>query len=233
MNPMLTAAIYVRRSKEEDESGVTSLSVQRDACQHTIAAHASHGWVEGQTYMDNGRSGGDADRPAYQALLADIAAGKVQVVVVHRIDRFTRSLLDFAAAVQVMEAQGVSFVSVCESVDTGTAHGRMILNVLVVFAQFERERIGERWRSVLGAKKAAGKTYCRKLYGFDNLAGEMVPNPEELAGIGAMRALRESGESLREIAHEMNRRQIVAPLGGSWSPSSVHSILSRTELAHV
>jgi site-specific DNA recombinase len=154
----LRSAIYTRKSTEEGlEQDFNSLDAQREACEAFIASQKHEGWVMLPIqYDDGGYSGGTLERPALQRLLADIRASKVDVVVVYKIDRLTRSLLDFAKIVEVFDAHGVAFVSVTQAFNTATSMGRLTLNVLLSFAQFEREVTGERIRDKIAASKKKG-----------------------------------------------------------------------------
>ncbi|ODS01872.1 hypothetical protein AUC71_02960 [Methyloceanibacter marginalis] len=151
-------AIYTRKSSEEGlDQEFNSLQAQREACEAFITSQKSEGWqVLPTSYDDGGWSGGTLDRPALQQLLADIRASKVDVVVVYKIDRLTRSLFDFAKIVEVFDAHSVSFVSVTQAFNTTTSMGRLTLNVLLSFAQFEREVTGERIRDKIAASKKKG-----------------------------------------------------------------------------
>jgi DNA invertase Pin-like site-specific DNA recombinase len=154
----LRCAIYTRKSSEEGlEQAFNSLDAQREACAAFILSQKHEGWtVLPTTYDDGGFSGGTLERPALQHLLSDIGAGKVDVVVVYKIDRLTRSLFDFAKIVEAFDAKGVSFVSVTQQFNTSTSMGRLTLNVLLSFAQFERELAGERIRDKIAASKKKG-----------------------------------------------------------------------------
>ena len=154
----LRGAIYTRKSSEEGlEQEFNSLQAQREACEAFITSQKGEGWQALPAhYDDGGWSGGTLDRPALERLLADIRASKVDVVVVYKIDRLTRSLLDFAKIVEVFDAHGVSFVSVTQAFNTSTSMGRLTLNVLLSFAQFEREVTGERIRDKIAASKQKG-----------------------------------------------------------------------------
>lgn len=151
-------AIYTRKSSEEGlEQDFNSLDAQREACSAYIRSQASEGWSESAArYDDGGISGGTLVRPGLQRLLADIAAGTVQIVVVYKVDRLTRSLLDFAKLVERFDSAGISFVSVTQSFNTTTSMGRLTLNMLLSFAQFEREVTAERIRDKIAASKAKG-----------------------------------------------------------------------------
>ena len=151
-------AIYTRKSSEEGlEQEFNSLQAQREACEAFIASQRHEGWVCLRAgYDDGGFSGATIDRPALQRLLADIAAGRVDTIVVYKIDRLTRSLADFAKIVEILDARGASFVSVTQQFNTTTSMGRLTLNILLSFAQFEREVIGERIRDKIAASKRKG-----------------------------------------------------------------------------
>ncbi|WP_260599986.1 recombinase family protein [Sphingomonas endolithica] len=151
-------AIYTRKSSEEGlEQAFNSLDAQREACAAYVLSQASEGWSAlPDIYDDGGLSGGSLERPALQRLLADIAAGRVDIIVVYKVDRLTRSLLDFAKLVEVFDKAGVSFVSITQSFNTTTSMGRLTLNILLSFAQFEREVTAERIRDKIAASKAKG-----------------------------------------------------------------------------
>src|SRR6476620_9510097 len=154
----LRCAIYTRKSTEHGlELEFNSLDAQREACEAYIKSQAHEGWkAVSQRYDDPAYSGGSLERPALQQLLADIDAGRVNVIVVYKIDRLTRSLADFAKLVEIFDKKGVSFVAVTQQFNTTTSMGRLTLNVLLSFAQFEREVTGERIRDKIGASKKKG-----------------------------------------------------------------------------
>jgi len=154
----LRCAIYTRKSTEDGlEQEFNSLDAQREACEAYVKSQAHEGWsCLGDRYDDGGFSGGSMKRPGLQKLLGDIDAGRIDVVVVYKVDRLTRSLLDFAHIVQRLEDKGVSFVSVTQSFNTTSSMGRLTLNVLLSFAQFEREVTGERIRDKIAASKKKG-----------------------------------------------------------------------------
>jgi DNA invertase Pin-like site-specific DNA recombinase len=151
-------AVYTRKSSDEGlDQAFNSLDAQREAGEAYVKSQASEGWRALPTrYDDGGYSGGSMERPALQRLLADIARGQVDVVVVYKIDRLTRSLADFARMVELFDRHGVSFVSVTQAFNTTSSMGRLTLNVLLSFAQFEREVTGERIRDKIAASKARG-----------------------------------------------------------------------------
>ena len=154
----LPCAIYTRKSSEDGlEQGFNSLDAQREACEAFILSQKTQGWkaVE-SSYDDGGFSGGNTERPGLKQLLADVALGRVRIVVVYKVDRLTRSLADFAKLVELFDAHGVSFVSVTQQFNTTSSMGRLTLNVLLSFAQFEREVTGERIRDKIAASKRKG-----------------------------------------------------------------------------
>lgn len=156
--PVIACAIYTRKSSDEGlDQDFNSLDAQHEACAAFIASQKQQGWTPvAMRYDDGGLSGGTLDRPALQRLLADIDAGKVRMVVVYKIDRLTRSLADFARLVERLDRSGCSFVSVTQAFNTATSMGRLTLNVLLSFAQFEREVTAERIRDKIAASKKKG-----------------------------------------------------------------------------
>ena len=155
---MKRCAIYTRKSSDEGlDQQFNSLDAQREACEAYVLSQAGEGWTAlPQLYDDGGYSGGSMQRPGLEALLADIARGRIDVVVVYKIDRLTRSLADFARIVEQFDKHEVSFVSVTQAFNTTSSMGRLTLNVLLSFAQFEREVTGERIRDKIAASKAKG-----------------------------------------------------------------------------
>ena len=151
-------AIYTRKSSDDGlEQEFNSLDAQREACEAYVVSQRHAGWIAlPGMYDDGGLSGGTMERPALQRLLADIRAGKVQIIVVYKVDRLTRSLADFAKIVDVLDAHDASFVSVTQQFNTTTSMGRLTLNMLLSFAQFEREIAGERIRDKIAASKKKG-----------------------------------------------------------------------------
>ncbi|HEY8577182.1 MAG TPA: recombinase family protein [Devosia sp.] len=154
----LRCAVYTRKSSEEGlDMAFNSLDAQREACHAYIASQKPEGWIPVRDdYDDGGFSGGNLDRPALRRLMKDIEDGLVDVVVVYKIDRLSRSLLDFSKLVDVFDKHGVTFVSVTQSFNTTTSMGRLTLNILLSFAQFEREVIGERVRDKVAASRKKG-----------------------------------------------------------------------------
>jgi site-specific DNA recombinase len=197
-------AVYTRKSSEEGlEQEFNSLDAQREACEAYITSQKHEGWaVLAALYDDGAYSGGTMDRPALQRLLDDVRAGKIDVVVVYKVDRLTRSLADFAKIVEVFDAQDVSFVSVTQAFNTTTSMGRLTLNVLLSFAQFEREVTGERIRDKIAASKKKGMWMGgQPSLGFDVKERKLVVNEAEAATVryifrrylelGSVRALQD------------------------------------------
>src|SRR5216110_3255556 len=149
-------AIYTRKSSEEGlEQEFNSLQAQSEACEAYISSQRHEGWGLARTrYDDGGFSGGNIERPALQRLLADTRGGRMDIIVVYKVDRLTRSIADFARLVEIFDAQGVSFVSVNQQFNTTSSMGRLTLNVLLSFAQFEREVTAERIRDKIAAISA-------------------------------------------------------------------------------
>ncbi|MFN4282323.1 MAG: recombinase family protein [Alphaproteobacteria bacterium] len=177
-------AIYTRKSTEEGlEQEFNSLDAQREACEAYTASQKAEGWVLlRDRYDDGGFSGGTLERPALKQLLADIEAGLIDVVVVYKIDRLSRSLMDFAKLVEVFDRCGVTFVSVTQSFNTTTSMGRLTLNILLSFAQFEREVIGERIRDKFAASRKRGMWMGGFVpLGYDVKERKLVVNEAEAA----------------------------------------------------
>jgi site-specific DNA recombinase len=182
MTSVIRCAIYTRKSSEEGlEQSFNSLHAQREACEAYVTSQRHEGWQALSTaYDDGGFSGGNTDRPGLKQLLADIHAGKIDTVVVYKVDRLTRSLADFAKIVELFDSKQVSFVSVTQQFNTTTSMGRLTLNVLLSFAQFEREVTGERIRDKVAASKAKGMWMGGTVpLGYDLLDRKLHINPDE------------------------------------------------------
>ena len=199
----LRCAIYTRKSSEHGlEQDFNSLHAQRESAEAYIKSQAHEGWKLIRTsYDDGGLSGGTLERPALRCLLADIAANLIDVVVVYKVDRLTRSLTDFAKLVEIFESRGVSFVSVTQQFNTTTSMGRLTLNVLLSFAQFEREVAGERIRDKFAASRRKGMWMGGNIpLGYDVVGRRLVVNAaeaktvklifERYLDLGCVRALR-------------------------------------------
>lgn len=211
--PTTRCAIYTRKSSDEGlQQEFNSLDAQREAAEAYIASQKNEGWrCLPDRYDDGGFTGGNTDRPALQRLLADIEAGKVDTVVVYKIDRFSRSLADFMRMMTVFEQHGVAFVSVTQAFDTSSSMGRLTLNILLSFAQFEREIIGERIRDKIAASRQRGKwTGGTPVLGYDvDRAGpspKLVVNPTEAARVLQMFELYLELGALLPVVAELERR---------------------------
>ncbi len=188
-NRRLRCAIYTRKSSEEGlDMEFNSLDAQREACEAYIVSQRSEGWVATrERYDDGGFSGSTLDRPGLKQLLADIDDGLIDVVVVYKIDRLSRSLMDFSKLVEVFDRNGVTFVSVTQSFNTTTSMGRLTLNILLSFAQFEREVIGERIRDKVAASRKRGIWMGGYVpLGYDVQDRKLVMNDAEAASVRAI-----------------------------------------------
>jgi site-specific DNA recombinase len=205
-------AIYTRKSTEHGlEQEFNSLDAQREACEAYIKSQASQGWrVLPQHYDDPAYSGGNLDRPALKKLLTDIDAGKVDVVVVYKIDRLTRSLADFAKLVEAFDARSISFVAVTQQFNTTTSMGRLTLNVLLSFAQFERELSSERVRDKVAASRRKGKwTGGTVPLGYDARDKKLVINKTEAQTVRTIFSHYLELKSFGKLVAELDRRKIV------------------------
>ena len=186
LNRRLRCAIYTRKSSEEGlDMEFNSLDAQREACEAYIASQRSEGWVATrERYDDGGFSGGTLERPGLKQLLADIDDGLIDVVVVYKIDRLSRSLMDFSKLVEIFDRNGVTFVSVTQSFNTTTSMGRLTLNILLSFAQFEREVIGERIRDKVAASRKRGIWMGGYVpLGYDVQGRKLIVNDAEAASV--------------------------------------------------
>src|ERR1700726_3581324 len=204
----LRCAVYTRKSSEEGlEQEFNSLHAQREACEAFIRSQRHEGWAcLPQAYNDGGISGATMERPALQQLLADIGQGKVDVVVTYKIDRLTRSLADFAKITEIFDARGVSFVSVTQQFNTTTSMGRLTINVLLSFAQFEREVTGERIRDKIAASKKKGMWMGGNVpLGYDASERTLVVNAAEAKIVRCIFALYRELGCVRRVKEEADR----------------------------
>ena len=179
-------AVYTRKSSEEGlDMDFNSLDAQYESCLSYILSQKSNGWsAVKEHYSDGGFSGGNMDRPGLQKLLSDIESGKINIVVVYKIDRLTRSLMDFSRLVETFDRHGVTFVSVTQSFNTTTSMGRLTLNVLLSFAQFEREVTGERIRDKIAASKRKGMWMGGvPPIGYKCENRKLIPDPEHVSTV--------------------------------------------------
>jgi site-specific DNA recombinase len=204
-------AIYTRKSTEEGlDSDFNSLDAQREAAEAYVHSQAHAGWTcLPERYDDGGYTGSNLDRPALQRLLTDIQAGQIDCVVTHRVDRFSRSLLDFAKLMEVFEQHHVAFVSVTQHFNSATSMGRLVLNVLLSFAQFERELIAERTRDKMAAARRKGKWAGGVPilgYDVDARTKRLVINEAEAARVRTIFELYLEYRSLLSVVEDLNWR---------------------------
>jgi DNA invertase Pin-like site-specific DNA recombinase len=225
----LRCAVYTRKSSEEGlEQEFNSLDAQREACEAYIASQRSEGWVlVRDQYDDGGISGGTLERPALQRLLSDIEDGLVDVVVVYKIDRLSRSLMDFSKLVEVFDRNNVTFVSVTQSFNTTTSMGRLTLNILLSFAQFEREVTAERIRDKVRASRMKGIFMGgTPPYGYKPKDRKLVINEGEARNVRwIFDRFLEIG-SATELAREVARRSIRTPRGNPMSKNFLYRMLN-------
>ncbi len=208
----IRCAVYTRKSSEEGlEQSFNSLHAQREACEAFVHSQQHEGWTTVHTaYDDGGFSGGTMERPGLKALLDDVRSGKVNVVVVYKIDRLTRSLFDFAKIVEILDAAGASFVSVTQSFNTTTSMGRLTLNVLLSFAQFEREVTGERIRDKIAASKRKGMFMGGNIpIGYDLVDHGLIPNPKEAATVRLIFEIYLQRGTVRQVKEQLDRAGIL------------------------
>jgi len=202
-------AVYTRKSVSEGlEMEFNTLDAQREAVEAYVKSQRGEGWaVLAERYDDGGFSGANVDRPAFQRLLADVEVGKVDVVAVYKIDRLSRSLADFARLMETFERHGVTFVSVTQQFNTTSSMGRLTLNILMSFAEFERSTIAERVRDKIQATRRKGMwTGGRPVLGYDVVEKRLVINKEEAARVREIFALYREAGSLLAAAAELNSR---------------------------
>jgi DNA invertase Pin-like site-specific DNA recombinase len=225
----LRCAIYTRKSSEEGlEQEFNSLHAQREACEAYIASQRSEGWVlVRDQYDDGGISGGTLERPGLQRLIDDIEDGLVDVVVVYKIDRLSRSLADFAKLVEVFDRNGVTFVSVTQSFNTTTSMGRLTLNILLSFAQFEREVTAERIRDKVAASRKKGMWMGGvPPYGYRVENRKLVIDDEHAEDVRWIFARFLEIGSCTELAREVGTRGFRTPRGNRIDKKYLYRMLS-------
>jgi DNA invertase Pin-like site-specific DNA recombinase len=245
----LRCAIYTRKSTEEGlDQDFNSLDAQREACEAYIASQRHEGWVMlPEPYDDGGYSGGSMERPGLKRLLANVEAGRIDVVVVYKVDRLTRALADFAKIVEIFDAKGASFVSVTQAFNTTTSMGRLTLNVLLSFAQFEREVTAERIRDKIAASKKRGMWMGGVVpLGYDVADRKLVVKADEAETVRLIfQRYRDLG-SVRALKAELDRNGIVSKRrigsggrvsgGKSFSRGALYAVLQNPiycgEIAH-
>jgi site-specific DNA recombinase len=210
VQPVVRCAVYTRKSTEEGlEQEFNSLDAQRESAEAYIKSQKHAGWIcLPQRYDDGGFTGGNLDRPALKRLLTDIEKGKIDAIVVYKVDRLSRSLLDFAKIMEAFEKRQVAFVSVTQQFNTATSMGRLVLNVLLSFAQFEREIISERTRDKIAAARRKGKWVGgHPLLGYDvdPHGSKLVVNEEEARRVKAIFKLYLKHQGLIPVVQELEK----------------------------
>ena len=209
--PNLRCAIYTRKSTQEGlDQEFNTLDAQRESAEAYIASQKQEGWTcLSARYDDGGFTGGTMERPALKRLLQDIEAGKIDCVIVYKVDRLSRSLLDFSRMMETFDKHHVSFVSVTQQFNTTSSMGRLTLNILLSFAQFEREIISERTRDKMGAARRKGKRLGGAPvlgYNVDPQTRRLVPHPEEAMRVQAIFQLYLDRGGLIPTVRELARR---------------------------
>ncbi|MCP4545226.1 MAG: recombinase family protein [bacterium] len=209
--PEIRCAIYTRKSTEEGlEQEFNSLDAQREAGEAFIASQKSEGWIcLPDRYDDGGYTGGNMERPAFKRLMADVEAGRIDCVMVYKVDRMSRSLLDFTRIMEILEKHGASFVSVTQQFNTTSSMGRLTLNILLSFSQFEREIISERTRDKIAATRRKGKwAGGRPILGFDvdPKGGRLIVNEDEATRVRSIYEIYFDQESLMRTLQVLDER---------------------------
>jgi site-specific DNA recombinase len=238
---MVRCAIYTRKSTDEGlNMEFNSLDAQREAAEAFIHSQRHEGWVVlPEKYDDGGFSGGTMDRPALQRLLADVEAKKIDAIVVYKVDRLSRSLLDFSRIMETLERHGCSFVSVTQQFNTTHSMGRLTLNILLSFAQFEREIISERTRDKMSAARKKGKWVGGSVilgYDLDRQTRKLVINQREARTVREIFELYQRHRSVLATVQELNRRGVPRKSwvakngkttgGGPWTKSNLTLLLT-------
>jgi len=237
--PLRRCAIYTRKSSEEGlAQDFNSLHAQREACESYINSQHSEGWrLISTSYDDGGLSGGSMERPALRRLLADVEQGRIDVIVVYKVDRITRSLADFAKMVEIFDAHHVSFVAVTQQFNTTSSMGRLTLNVLLSFAQFEREVTGERIRDKIAASKKRGMWMGGFVpVGYLKRDRRLVIDQQEVATVRLIFRRYNELKSVRLLKEDLDRRGLLSKvrmgknglqLGGkAYSRGKLYKLLS-------
>jgi len=235
----IRCAIYTRKSSEDGlEQEFNSLHAQREACAAYVASQKHEGWVLlPDHYDDGGLSGGSLERPALRQLLYDVASGRVDQIIVYKIDRLTRSLSDFSKIVDILDAAEASFVSVTQSFNTATSMGRLTLNMLLSFAQFEREVTAERIRDKIAASKRKGLWMGGQVpLGYDASGRTLKIRDDEAQTIrmlydlyeehGTVRAVKAEAARLGLRTRQRNAADGTVSGGGAFDRGHIHHILT-------
>ena len=236
--PKVNCAIYTRKSTEHGlDMEFNSLQNQEEACKAYILSQAFNGWEYYKTYSDGGISGGIMERPGLKTLLNDIRTGQIQVVVVYKVDRLSRSIIDFHKMMQEFDKYGCNFVSITQSFDTSNSMGKLTLNMLLSFAQFEREVSAERVRDKIAASKAKGLWMGgTPPLGYDLKDKQLIPNPQEAELVNLIFTKYLELENMQAVAEWLNQKgyhtKAWIPRGGqsrggkAFQKSSIQRILT-------
>ena len=218
---------YCRVSTEDQSQFGVSLQAQ----EQKIKQYADlYGFKISENISDSGYSAKNLNRPGVQKILEMMQKKEIEAVIVAKLDRLTRSIRDLADIVELANKKDISLVSVNEHIDTGTAAGRMILNMLGVISQWERETIGERTSAALQYKKESGKVYnCNALYGYRNENGQLIPVQAEQEAITFMLHFREQNYSFKAIAKKLNENGISSRTGNPWHGEQVRRVIAHLQ----
>ena len=228
-NKVKRCAIYTRKSVEDGlDQEFNSLDAQREAAENYIASQKSNGWrLLPDRYDDGGFSGGNTNRPALKRLLADCEAGKIDIIVVYKIDRLSRSICDFADLTKKFDEWNVAFVSVTQDINTHTSAGRMMLNILITFAQYEREVITERVRDKMAASRRKGLWVGGTVpIGYKVETHKLVPNEKEVPVVRRIFERYLEVQSPKLIAYELNCAGLRTRNGHPWDTQTIYRILN-------
>ena len=213
---------YIRVSTDQQADRGVSLAAQQEKIRAMAVVHSAE---VADIISDRGESAKSLERPGMEQLLGLVHRRDVDLVIVARLDRLTRSVKDLAELLELFQRRGVALISVAESLDTGSAAGRLVLNIMTSVSQWEREAIGERTRDALAHKKAAGRVYGSVPLGFKRDGDSLTENTEERRVVERIRGWRKHGWSLRRIAEELNRLGAKTKKGRQWYASTVSYIL--------
>ncbi|MDD3149942.1 MAG: recombinase family protein [Candidatus Gastranaerophilales bacterium] len=226
---VIRCAIYTRKSCEEGlEQDFNSLDAQRESCENYIKSQQHEGWtiVEKQ-YNDGGFSGGTLERPAVKELFKDIEADEVDIVVVYKVDRLTRSLMDFSKIVELFDKHCASFVSITQQFNTTTSMGRLTLNILLSFAQFEREVTGERIRDKIAASKKKGMWMGGRVsIGYKLENKKLVPDSSQIQTVQTIFEKYLEFQGVLNLQKYLNENNIKSRTGKNFSKGNLYKILS-------
>jgi len=236
---LIRCAVYTRKSTEEGlDQEFNSLHAQRESAEAYIKSQKQAGWLcLPERYDDGGFTGGNLDRPALQRLLADVDQGRIECLIVYKVDRLSRSLLDFARIMETFEKRQVAFVSITQQFNTATSMGRLVLNVLLSFAQFEREIISERTRDKIAAARRKGKWVGgHPLLGYDVQNSKLVVNEEEAIRVRTIFELYLKHQGLIPVVQDLEKRGWLTKRwqtrkghfrgGQTFTKSSLHHLLT-------